>query len=596
MIRKILSLPLRILVEFSDSLARWARGFQRRIRVGQGPSRITGRADRWFSKFLSAMVSPLVTLGHSVERLSGRRRKVSVNVKADQERLHRKLQRDQARGEARDRMKRSWMVRVPKLLLLPIVSFGVFCWTLLRTRSRALFWWSMPLVVVVGAIGLVIYQTAFVDQRRIAARYETAVAQAISAGDLKQAELFQRKLEQLGVRTDQGEFNTALAIGQSGDIEAAARRMEAIASPDAIGNPSAHFWLAQQLIDDKIARYQFPVNHELALAHLSRLKQQTGDRPEISFLKALALAKLGRLDESAAAFGESPREFLDAAGLKMQVELARGEETAARTAAMTVRRHLSKILENEAPLTESQSRLDVDSSELLDDAQAAALAVKRWYKSNPNSPRARSRKAELQLREFDRWLSDPQQLSVVSAAEQLVESSQLIPDEQIDAMRQRLDKIVKGRGNPTIDAAYQALLDSPETSGVALEFLATAAAAKEDWAAADRIYSIAAKRSPSFSRIWNNWAYVLDTGFPERRATALVYANKAVALQPDIAAYYGTRGIILVHLKKWKEAVEDLKIALHGSRDQQSIHEALAQAYSELGKTGLAGMHKQAAQ
>ena len=111
---------------------------------------------------------------------------------------------------------------------------------------------------------------------------------------------------------------------------------------------------------------------------------------------------------------------------------------------------------------------------------------------------------------------------------------------------------------------------------------------------ADDMFATAAQRDAGHSQTWNNWAYVLDTAFPDRRDEALEYAETATELEPDNADYRETRGTVLLHLQRWEEAAEQLEIAVNGVVNTGPVHLSLATAYEKMGKDRLADLHRRA--
>ena len=457
-IGKVFTLPLDWIRSGSDSLARAGktreRGKQKKqAKSSRGPSKATStaKADRWLTNLGRKLIHPFILFSTWLERFGPKKPKVKHDPKAEKEALKDRVQQIEKKKARAEWWKNSWVGKTIRFIAPPFV----FAWTLIKTRDPALLWWMLPLILIVGGLGFVVYQTTFVDARKIAVRYESAVAAAIKAGDLKSANLFQRKLEQLGISTERGIFKRAFALGESGDLEGAAEQMRTIAKPDAPGHAAAHYWLAQKLIDEELKGFPPPENAQLALQHIEQLKARIGMYPEVSFIEAVALAKLGRLDEASLAFGESPRQYLEAATAKMEIDLARGDEAAARQVAITVQRHLAQLRVEGKELTEVQYEQDLRSAELLDDAKAAALAVENWFKANPNSDEARLYSGALKLREFDKWLLNPKEDTLKEFAALIVEVSKSIPEERDDLVRRRLNSINRSRDDATVDQALR---------------------------------------------------------------------------------------------------------------------------------------------
>ena len=96
---------------------------------------------------------------------------------------------------------------------------------------------------------------------------------------------------------------------------------------------------------------------------------------------------------------------------------------------------------------------------------------------------------------------------------------------------------------------------------------------------------------PNAPIVLNNVAVHLATRTPPRLDRALEIMNRVVQDHPEPAAFRETRGEILVQLKRFEEALVDLKIALPSYRDYKPIHIALQEVYVGLGIPDLAAEH-----
>ena len=59
------------------------------------------------------------------------------------------------------------------------------------------------------------------------------------------------------------------------------------------------------------------------------------------------------------------------------------------------------------------------------------------------------------------------------------------------------------------------------------------------------------------------------------------------------ARFHDTRGHIYIKLERWKEALDDLELALPTMPENSSTHESLAEAYEHLGNARMADKHRQ---
>jgi tetratricopeptide (TPR) repeat protein len=100
-------------------------------------------------------------------------------------------------------------------------------------------------------------------------------------------------------------------------------------------------------------------------------------------------------------------------------------------------------------------------------------------------------------------------------------------------------------------------------------------------------------KDPTFSTVANNLAWFLahDQKNPEPEK-ALKMIEQVIAQRPDIPNYYGTRGQILVKLKKHAEAMPDLLKGLKAQPEDLGLNEAIAEAYEVTGDRTMAEVHR----
>ncbi len=94
----------------------------------------------------------------------------------------------------------------------------------------------------------------------------------------------------------------------------------------------------------------------------------------------------------------------------------------------------------------------------------------------------------------------------------------------------------------------------------------------------------------------NNIAFVLASRDEPDLEKALRIASKAIELTTDTpAAFYETRGEILLRMQRYAEAVEDFTRLLAEPVDSARTHRLLSQCYEALGQPDLAAMHNKVA-
>ena len=89
----------------------------------------------------------------------------------------------------------------------------------------------------------------------------------------------------------------------------------------------------------------------------------------------------------------------------------------------------------------------------------------------------------------------------------------------------------------------------------------------------------------------NNLAWHLAQSDPPQLEEALTLIDNLTQQFPEVAHFRDTRGHILVKMGRWREAIADLEAALPSMRTNIETHQALAEAYREVGLDELATEH-----
>lgn len=101
---------------------------------------------------------------------------------------------------------------------------------------------------------------------------------------------------------------------------------------------------------------------------------------------------------------------------------------------------------------------------------------------------------------------------------------------------------------------------------------------------------------PGMGVVANNLAWLLAHQDPPDLDRALELVNLALEKQPKKAAFLGTRGIVLMKMERWSEALTDLEAELAENPKSEKLHRALAEVYDHLGSAGLASQHRSRAE
>ena len=515
-----------------------------------------------------------------------------VDPKLGELQLQAELQRKAAETARQQALARSWPSRLGRWAIAPVAGLWAFWRVYWRTRSVALLGWGIPVTAVVGLLLSVYFHNYWYDYGRLAPRYEVALLEAVKAGDTVRANQYRLKLEQLGVRTDRGQYRAAVALAEEGDWAGAYAKMSEVVDPRRPGFPSAHAWMVEHLLD---GRLPVPANEaaSLALQHLQQLRTRVGESDDLLFWEGLAHYRQQNLAQARAALVELKRSFPAASALLMQVCWQLREPEAARVAAVAVQRQLQQKLTEGDALTAAELQWQVAATELIGDVELATAAVEQWYAANPDSLEARLRRATLQLQSIDAWLKQPTAEGQETVIAALRVAAETIPADDFAAVQQRLTTLATGSARPErYESVYQSLLVAADLPPRVWAHLGSLAAARLEWASADELLARATAADPQLAVAWNNRAFVLNSAFVSRRFEALDYAERAVGLDPDRTDFRQTRGLIFFNLRRWDQAIEDLEIASNGVKDLPLIHAALAEAYRQTGNPLLAEVYQ----
>lgn len=555
---------------------------------------VLNRAEGWVSSFLLGL---LWLIRRPIEKIDYWRAQAKIPQKksdprAEEAALKLALKKKAAAKRRNTMLAKTWVGRVGAWALRPfsgLITFGVL---FVRTRSRAVIWWSVPVIVIAGLLSTVAFYQYFFDNTGIAAKYESALVAAINAGDTEQADRFRLKLEQLGVVTDRGDYRVALAMATANDLGGAYARMQQIAPRDKPGYPSAHYWIAQNMLDGKLG---VPVEEATAIAidHIRMLRILIGDQPDLSFMEALANFRVENYAAAKNILGQINRSFSPALALRIEIALRQDQRTEAREDALALLRQLTLLTDAGRELTDTERQWQVAASQLIGDQKAVETAIASWYQANPNSSDAKSNRGLQLLGTFDKWINKPDLDTLSSSVAALVEAARLLPEEKFDLVRMRINYVIQNQSRSPVFGQFRAkVFEHPELPVLLMEHFGALAAAMGEWAVADEVLGRVVEMDPKLASAWNNRAHAINNGFSDRRQEALTYANRAVELlegSPDIRE---TRGMIYFNLERWEDAIADLEIAANGVQDLESVHRSLAVCYQKTGRPELAEVYR----
>lgn len=479
-----------------------------------------------------------------------------------------------------------------KPLWYPFAAVGSFIVAWAGTRPYRHLLWGLPaLLITVPLCGVVAWGALF-GRSNVATHYSLALSQAIEERDHGRVDLFERKLSALQMEVPKTRFNHALALEREGKLTEAYARMVSLAGPDRPGYPLAHIWIVEHLVDGRLGLPP-EETHRLVGKHLEQLDALSIEGESIDMLRAAWLAKEGRLNEAAALLEEHVTKLPAAAIESFRIHVKLDENDLARRDANEVCAQMRKLGEKSAVLSNEDYETWAAAANLLQDQRTLNQVLREWYGKYPSSEGARKNIAALSAAEFNGLLRSP------APNPELLADRLRIVIECADVkqnMRGHVALLYKQRiARPEIAAMFDLLGKSTPMSSVLAETLGTAASANREWGKAQAYLQVAVDKDPKNAIAWNNLACVMieQPNVPIDRAYAAV--AKALELQPDDFNFRETRGEILLKLKRWQEAVDDLEYAVNGMPDSPAVHKSLYVAYEALGKKEMAALHQRQA-
>ncbi len=155
---------------------------------------------------------------------------------------------------------------------------------------------------------------------------------------------------------------------------------------------------------------------------------------------------------------------------------------------------------------------------------------------------------------------------------------------------------MRGESTPEVVALRKELTDSA-MPGISHFIKGTAALMDDDIEKATEHLKKAAELMPNSSAILNNLAVTMSEKPGGDLNAALELSNTSIKQLGDKATphFYETRGQILFRMKKYKDAVKDLKLAAEVPSLASAAHKSLAECYKQLGEKDLAAKHRELA-
>jgi tetratricopeptide (TPR) repeat protein len=448
-------------------------------------------------------------------------------------------------------------------------------------------WKGLPALICVGAAGLFAsHLSAVMEEERIAP-YVAGASLASEPGKRELALLCTERLIQKQRADPRQRFVYAMVLQKDGNLAGAESMLSHLAPTEIKGYPPAHLALARLLLTDRGLR------DEATVRTVERHLESAMDWPDVADEARLLLGRVfaatGRGDKAEpylrAAVDRHPELLLILARLATE----QGDQAAASAHIDTAIR----VFRNRA-----EAHVDEIEARLL---WADALSANADFRGMVTV-------LEQGLAQAD----DPRYHQALARAYANLANS--VEGKDSAAISERLSLLDHGFGHAPNDPALldqlaavirvgnadlgraRSILQSQLTKGeatVITHFLLGWDAfsngrrdeAKLHWDQGLRL-------APSSAVLANNLAYILACAEPSDLTRALELANQALKRSPKQADFHHTRGIVLMKLERWADALADLEAGLAGRANPVEAHTALAIVYDKLGVPALALQHR----
>jgi tetratricopeptide (TPR) repeat protein len=482
------------------------------------------------------------------------------------------------------------LVKWTRPLWYPFAAVFGFISAWLATRDYKQLLWGLPAILALLPLVSIAGWTLWRGRDSIAAQYRVAVQKARDKKDYEQVELFERKLAQLGVATELTDYQTALALAKDGEIDKAYERMQKLAPVDEPGYLPAHYWIAIQLMTDKLSVPE-PERQKLVTIHLDHLQSMNVKGFEFDLMRAFAWQSQKKLDEAAELLEPYAGRYPQAAMMRMEINASLDRFEDARSDARLVRTHMEDRSQREEKLTAQEVGAWTIAESILGNSTQAHALAKQWLTLAPDNKTARQILLDQKLRMFNSMLQ-LREPDIDEMATLFVEAAQLIDNPQL--VQRQLATLYRLRAeSPLAGRIVAAIVNVPDAPSSLLEAAGTVSATMGDNEVAKEFLQRAVEKDPKNAVAWNNYAWIVAHEPNGNLDNALAAVNKALALSPNEFRFRETRGQIYIRLKRWQSAVEDLEFAANAMPDSTEIHLALAKAYEALGDKQLARVHQE---
>ncbi len=470
--------------------------------------------------------------------------------------------------------------------------FFVFAGRWLATRHYWHLVGGIPAFLLALPLAYCMIRLPFYGNVAKARHYRAAAQEALTDKDYDAADLYFRKLYQLGAMSDTVEYQAAINAFESGNKQQALEQMKNLAPESEAGFPAAHVWLARRYLNHETKLSHEQAN-QLAERHLHFALDREPGNAEARTLLALHFERVGRFDDALTELREVVRRLPEQGLTLAQLYARQGRWDAAQREVQKVLELYQRKEQQGTKIGSVEYEIWATACLIMNDTARAEQILERAIAEHPNEAPLKE-----QLRIVCVSRADSLKAQRIEEHEQmrlLIRACQLDPDDKESLIRlgERLQRS-NAQGDATVPS-LESLFPTGQAPQLLYAIMGTEAASQRDFMLAVKYLRTACAMNPQDAQSLNNLAWTLmksDQGTDEE---ALSFADQAVQLRPDEPMYHETRGQILVRLGRYEEAVQELEYALNGMKESAETHQLLAEAYEKLGQPERAAAHRFAA-
>ena len=446
---------------------------------------------------------------------------------------------------------------------------------------------ALPVLAVGIGLGAYAYRKVFPTPDRLRDRYSRYGDVKLKAGDYAGARTEYEKAVAIPPASPEATYKLALACLGAGDQERGVTLMKELAPLDDKGYVPAYVWLAKVVFETKPKQRTADTNRARVQTAEAYLKHAIDIEPEMTGPKAEASILLGEMYAAIRRWPEAEKALTTVADERSEILLvladsckAQGKVDLSREWAEKAVTVYSEKATKQPDDPETRARWGLAEG-YLNRYEEAETILKDGLAKTPDQPILKKALCDLGCAWFDDLWSVPGEVGAtrVSVLERILKV-----DPTYEPLLYRIIKAIKRRGSEA--PQYRAILASLRQGGKATSFVYKVSG-EDSWERGEveearGHWEKALELAPDDMEIANNLAWVLAFGPKPDAPRAVELMNKAVESAPDRPNFRDTRGLILVKMKRWKDAEPDLVMATKSPLDRPELHLALAEVYDHI--------------